>query len=418
MNFHTRESCRLCPGPLRTVLELEPTPPANALVSRSDECRGNPGWVGYGAGEWTEEPTFPLTLAQCTACQHVQLPVVVDPEILFRDYAYVSATSPVFREHLSELARKVSSRLFPEDLIVEIGSNDGTLLGCFGSDYRVLGVDPARNLAEKTTAAGVLTYPGFMNAETAHSIVRAAGKAKRVLALNVLAHADDLSGIATAVWGLLTDDGELVMEVAYLPDMLRDGTFDMVYHEHLAFWHLAPMASFFQRHGLCLYDAERIPTQGGSIRCFVSKERRQPTDRLVALMAQEKSLVTEEAFARFRARIATAKTALSELLGALKARGKRIAAFGCPAKATTLLHHFGIGRETLDYIVEENPLKVGKFSPGKHVPVVSVEHFRAEPPDYCAVLCWNFQADVRARHAWFPGEWILPLPEVKVVERE
>lgn len=412
VTFHTRQSCRLCSGPLRTILELEPTPPANALVSRARMLHADP-WVA--GSKPLREPSYPLTLAQCTTCQHVQLPHVVDPSLLFTDYAYQSGTSPVFREHLSALAHAVSLRLFPEDLVIDIGSNDGTLLREFITG-RVLGVDPARNLAEKATDGGILTYPGFLTPNTAMAIVKAAGKAKRALALNVMAHADNLQDMALAIWALLADDGELILEVAYLPDMLRDGTFDMIYHEHLAFWHLAPMAPFFAKAGLCLYDAEHVDTQGGSIRCYVSKARKQPTDRLVSLMAQEKWLVTDEAFAKFRARIATAKTGLTELLAAIKAKGKRIAAFGCPAKATTLLHHFGIGRETIQYIVDENPLKQGKFSPGKHIPIVSAEKFRADPPDYCVILGWNFEANIRARHDWFEGGWILPMPEVKVVE--
>lgn len=412
MTFHIRTTCRLCSGPLKTILELEPTPPANALVdgSRLDRAGNLKDWDN-------PEEEYPLTLAQCTDCQHVQLPVVVDPRLMFEHYAYVSGTSPVFREHLSALSRNVARRLFPADLVVEIGSNDGTLLDRFEPPLRVLGVDPARNLAEQATKKGVLTYPGFLTTETARAIVRSTGRAKVVLALNVLAHADDLAGIADATRELLTDDGELVLEVAYLPDMLRDGSFDLIYAEHLAFWNLAPMMKFYARHGLTLYDAEHVDTQGGSIRCYVSKADRPQTDRLVRLLGIEQSLVHGPAFKTFKARIATAKTELTTLLATLKAKGKRIAAFGCPAKATTLLHHFGIGLETLDYIVEENPLKVGKFSPGKHIPIVSVEKFRAEPPDYCLILAWNFQSDVRARHSWFKGEWILPMPEVKVVER-
>jgi len=404
MTFTTRTTCRFCSGPLRTILELEPTPPANALVAPEI------------FDTFAPEPTYPLSLAQCGTCGHVQNPHVVDPRLLFtEDYAYVSGTSAVFRQHLSDLARSVGSKLFPEDLIVEVGSNDGTLLSSFATG-RKLGVDPARKLAEKATAAGVLTYPGFLTPEVAGAVVSAAGKARRVLALNVMAHVDDLRSMAEAIWMLLTDDGELVMEVAYLPDMLEQGYFDQIYHEHLSFHHLTPLVPFFASIGLTLFDAEHIEPQGGSIRCYVSKARREKSDRLLGMLAAEKTRVKDEAFRKFRARIETNKTALRELLGAIKAQGKRIAAFGCPAKATTLLHEFGIGRETLDYIVEENPGKVGRFSPGKHIPIVGVEKFRADPPDYCLVTAWNFEADIRRRHSWFRGEWVLPMPDVRVVE--
>jgi C-methyltransferase. len=230
---------------------------------------------------------------------------------------------------------------------------------------------------------------------------------------------DDMRGVTDAIRELLTDDGILVLEVGYFLDMLREGHFDNNYLEHVSHWTLAPMQKFFARHGLCLYDAEHVDSQGGSIRCYVSKRTRKTTDRLDGMLGRERYLVTPEALERFRARIATTKTELTETLKAIKAQGKTIAAFGCPAKATTLLHEFGIGRETLEYMVEEAPTKIGKFSPGKHVPVVSVEHFREHPPDYCLILAWNFAANIRNRFDWFVeggGQWILPMPEVKVCE--
>jgi hypothetical protein len=413
MTFTTRTTCRLCSGPLRTILELEPTPPANALIaSLSDLDADVNGDTPYAT--WESRRCCPLSLAQCLQCSHVQLPVVVDPALLFSDYAYMSATSPVFREHLSTLARKLSANLFPSDLVVEIGSNDGTLLRHFVPPIRSLGIDPARNLAEKATRDGVLTYPGFFEEAVARSVRRSVGRARLIVALNVLAHADDLDGIAHACAELLADDGEIVFEVAYLPDMLRDGTFDLLYHEHASYHHLAPLIPFYERHGLYLYDAEHVDSQGGSIRCFVSKRSRAQTDRLRELLGRERELVTDDAFDRFKARIETAKSELTELLAGIKRKGGTIAGFGCPAKATTLLHHFGIGRETLDYLVEENALKIGKFSPGKHIPIVSPEHFREHPSDACVILAWNFQADIRRRFDWYQGKWILPLPEVRI----
>jgi hypothetical protein len=413
MTHHIRTTCRLCSGPLRTILELEPTPPANALLRSETEVYGY--WNGYDSIPKKYEPLFPLSLAECFDCGHFQLPVVVDPKLLFTDYSYTSGTSPVFREHLAKLARTVSFDLFPGDLVVEIGSNDGTLLSEFDPGVRVMGVDPAANL----DAPGILTHHTFFTPEVARQIIRSSGHARLVLALNCLAHIDALGAVADGIRELLADDGRLVMEVAYLPDMLHDGTFDLLYHEHLSFHHLSPLVGFFARHGLCLYDAEHVDSQGGSIRCFVSKRHRKTTDRLDAMLGRERYLVTPEALEKFRARVATTKTELTETLKAIKAQGKTIAAFGCPAKATTLLHEFGIGRETLEYMVEEAPTKIGKFSPGKHVPIVGVEHFREKPPDYCLILAWNFASNIRNRHDWFVeggGQWILPMPEVKVCE--
>ena len=431
MSFVSRTTCRLCSGPLVTVLELEPTPPANALLhggtcidqvnryeadGKTERRVPSPPQDGYADDDEPEE-CYPLTLAQCSACDHVQLREVVDPKLLFSDYAYQSGTSPVFRAHLEKLARQLSATLFPDDLVVEIGSNDGTLLSYFQQPIRRLGIDPGSQ-APAAKAKGVSTIVDFFGLETARTVRSSVGRARLILALNCLAHIDDLDDIADGCRDLLADDGQLVMEVAYLPDMLRDGTFDLVYHEHVSFHHLAPLVPFFATRGLCLYDAERIDTQGGSIRCYVSKRDKPQTDRLRGLLGRERELVTPEALDRFKARIATTKTELTELLGAIKAKGHRIAAFGCPAKATTMFHHFGIGRETIDVIYEENLAKVGKFSPGKHIRIAGVDEFRKDPPAYVLLAAWNFSSDVRSRHEWFTdggGQWILPMPKVEVV---
>jgi hypothetical protein len=403
-DYVVRDKCRLCDGPLTTVLQLADTPLANELVDA-------PG---------TPQAMYPLSLAVCNECEHYQCPVAVEPSRMFTaDYAYVSGTSPVFRAHLEKLARQLGTSLFPGDLVVDIGSNDGTFLSMFDERVRRIGVDPAIALAARARQLGAITYTEFMTVETARKIVAAHGHARLVTGLNSLAHIDDMRGVTDAIREVLADDGILVLEVGYFLDMLREGHMDNNYLEHVAHWTLAPMQKFFASRGLCLYDAEHVDSQGGSIRCFVSKRSRRTTDQLDSLLARERYSVTPEALEKFRARIATTKTELTETLKAIKAQGKTIAAFGCPAKATTLLHHFGIGRETLEYMVEEAPTKIGKFSPGKHIPIVGVEHFRDHPPDYCLLTAWNFQANIRSRHDWFVeggGQWILPMPEVKVVE--
>jgi hypothetical protein len=402
-DYKIRSSCRLCDGPLTTVLQLADTPLANELVDA-------PG---------TPQAMYPLSLAVCDECEHYQCPVAVEPSRMFNaDYAYVSGTSPVFRAHLEKLARQLGTNLFPGDLVVDVGSNDGTFLSMFDERLRRVGVDPAIALAARARQLGAVTYTEFMTVVTARKIVAAHGAARLVTGLNSLAHIDDMRGVTDAIRELLADDGILVLEVGYFLDMLREGHVDNNYLEHVAHWTLAPMQKFFASRGLCLYDAEHVDSQGGSIRCYVSKRTRRTTDRLDGMLGRERYLVTPEALEKFRARIATTKTELTETLKAIKAQGKTIAAFGCPAKATTLLHHFGIGRETLDYIVEENERKVGRFSPGKHIPVVSVAHFREHPPNYMVLLAWNFQADLRSRHDWFVeggGQWILPMPIVEVV---
>jgi SAM-dependent methyltransferase len=397
--YRWRTECRLCSGPLDRLLRLADTPPANELVDAEFVASGK------------KQDTFPLVLARCSSCGHVQLQTVVDPARMFSEYFYQSGTSPVFRGHLRALAESV----FPKhasDLVVEVGSNDGTLLSYYADEYKVVGVDPARNLAEAATARNLLTYADFFTRRTAQMVRDVHGAAALVLALNVFAHADDLHEIVEGVKLLLADDGRFVVEVAYLPDMLRDGTFDMVYAEHTSFHHLSPLVEFFGRHGLSLYDAHHVDSQGGSIRCFVDRGT-APTDRLRRMLADE--LTVADQIAEFLAQIEAAKVELTELLAKLKAEGRTIAAFGAPAKSTTLLHHFGIGRETIDWIVEENPLKQGKFTPGTNIPIVGTDALTSRRPDYVLCLAWNFSKDIVRRYEHLGLAWIVPLPRLQVI---
>jgi hypothetical protein len=399
MLSHTeRTTCRLCSGPLRELLRLADTPPANELV----EAPGD------------GQETFPLYLSACLQCSHVQLPVIVPPARMFESYFYQSATSPVFRSHLSTLAHKLSANLFPSDLVVEIGSNDGTLLKHFVPPIRSLGIDPARNLAEKATKDGALTYPGFFDEAVAKSVRRSVGRARLIVGLNVFAHIGDAIGAANAVRELLTDDGELVLEVGYLPDVVATNNFPVVYHEHTDIWALRPMRRFYEARGLCLYDAERVDSQGGSIRAFVSKRTRATTDRLERLLGGEGSL--DEKLATWQSRVDEARKNIGDAVRGLKAAGHTICGYGAAAKSTTLLHACGLGRAELDAIFDLNPLKIGKFTPGTHVPIVSPTELEARKPDYILMLSGNFSASIRSQHPEYRGKWIEPLPEVRVVD--
>ncbi len=403
MSFTTRTTCRLCSGPLRTVLELEPTPPANALVPEVHWC------------PYANEVAYPLTLAQCEQCRHVQLREALDPSLLFTaDYAYQSATSPVFREHLQRLARQVQSKLFPGDLIVEIGSNDGYLLQQFDPHFRTLGVDPASALAAAATKQGRLTYPGFFNVETAKAIERATGRATRILALNVFAHLSDPRSVAEGVRGLLAETGELVLEVGYLPDVIRTNNWPVVYHEHMDQWALGPMVAFFASQNLYLYDAERVNTQGGSVRAFVSKKPKHFTERCAVMLEDERGLQAE--LDEWPARVAESRQAIGDAVRALKDAGHTICGYGAAAKSTTLLHSCGLGRKELDCIFELNRSKVGRFTPGTHVPIVWKEELETRAPDYVLMLSGNFSDAIQGQHPEYLGKWIEPLPEVRVVD--
>ncbi len=418
MSYSVRKSCRLCDGHLCFAMELLSTPLANELATKD--------FVDSGQ----DQDVFPLPLVVCMDCGHVQLTTVVDPERLFREYVYTSGVSPVFISHLKHYADDMVDhlKLTSEDLVVEIGSNDGTLLQEFARHgVCVLGVDPARNIAKIAEKRGVPTIADFFTSALARSVRASSGCARLVVANNVFAHSDCLHDIVDGVFDLLTDDGVFVFEVGYFVDVLKGCLFDTIYHEHTDYHHVHPLSSFFRRHGMTLYDVHRVDSQGGSIRGFARKGKDHPTSsRMASLVVEEATmgLRTEGgtatgvgALTEFSSRIGRAGDALMAALRPLKASGKSIAGYGAPAKCVTLMHQFGFGLETLDFIVDDSQIKHGLYVPGKNVPILPVPAMYERRPDYVLILAWNFADSIMGKHASFVesgGKFIVPLPEVVI----
>ena len=409
--YRRRDTCRLCgDGDLVSVLELTPTPPANAFVSEEALT--------------TDQPCYPLDVYFCRGCGHVQLLDVVDPGLLFENYVYVSGTSPHFVKHFEDYADGVIGRLEPPagSLVVDIGSNDGTLLSAFQSrEMDVLGVDPARDIAARATQAGTETMAAFFTPNLAAEIRENRGPARIVTANNVFAHADDLKGIVEGVLTLLDPGGVFVFEVSYLADVIESTLFDTIYHEHLAYHSLKPLNPFFTASGMELFAAERVPTHGGSIRGMaqVSGGPHRADGSLTDLIAieQRMGLDKAETYRDFAGRIDKLGQDLKALTAGIKAEGKTIAGFGAPAKATTLMHHFGLGPETVDFIVDDSPLKQGLYTPGHHIPVLHPDALYQRNPDYVIVLAWNFAQPIMDKHQGFQergGRFIVPLPSLEV----
>jgi len=408
-HHHKRTDCRLCASAaLECVLRLTPTPPANAMVSGEERAK--------------PQTAYPLDVYRCSVCGHLQLLDIVDPKVMFTHYLYVSSTSPVMVAYLRNQCETIIRRLQlkPGDLVVEIGSNDGTLLRFFKeAGMRVLGVDPAANVAPD--AAEIETVADFFNAEVAARIREKYGPAKAICAYNVCAHIDDFRGVIDGVSSLLAPDGQFVFEVGYLLDVYLKTLFDTVYHEHVDFHHVEPLKRFFSGRGLNLIHAERSDIQGGALVCYVGSpaagKNDASVDELIAL-EHEAGLHRAETFRRWEAAIAQRGSELMVLLRGLKAKGKSIAAFGAPAKATTLMHHFNLDSSVLDYIVDDNPLKQGMFTPGLHIPVYSPEVLYQKKPDYVLLLAWNFAAPIIKKHSRYAGDdsrFILPLPNLAII---
>ena len=414
-----RSDCRLCGSEqLRQALSLGMTPLANEFVPASD--RGKP------------QDQFPLEICLCERCGHVQLRDVVDPQRLFRNYVYVSSTSPVFVEHFRRYAQALLhlADLAPGSTVVEIGSNDGALLQCFkDAGMRVLGIDPARAIAAQASGRGVSTLPEFFTSALAKRLSAQGWAADVIAANNVFAHADDLHDIAEGVARLLKPEGVFVFEVSYLLDVVEKTLFDTIYHEHVSYHTVRPLVGFFQRHGLELIDTIRVDTHGGSLRGIVKRRggrlppplAQSPGRGVEELIRLERArgLDRPEAYERLAQTIQQRKAELVGLLRQLRSTGKRIVGFGAPAKATTLLFAFGIEPGMLECIVDESPWKQGLYSPGHHLPVVAPDilYDGARRPDYALMLAWNFAESIMSRHRAFlerGGHFIVPLPTVMV----
>lgn len=410
---YKKECCRLCGcRQMERVMELVPTPPGNHFVAMHD--------LGV------TQQSYPLDLEFCHDCHHLQLGHVVHPEILYqRNYSYVSGTSPVFVKHLKEYASFIVERfnLKQVGLVVDIGSNDGTALGFFKeAGYKVLGIDPATEIVEIANERGVESICDFFGLEVAKKYAPVYGKAQLITSHNACAHIDDLRSVIEGIDHWLADDGIFVVEVGYLLDIIQNGWFDTIYHEHLDFHSVEPFVGFFRRCGLEVIYAQRISPQGGSIRLVAQKigGPRKPDQSVEELIRIEHAMGLDrlETFKEFAQRIDAIGIKLSQLVHELKQKGSAIAGFGAPTKATTLLSHFRIG-QALDFLVDENPLKQNLYSPGHHIPVYSADELYRRKPDYLLILAWNFADNIMERHLAFReqgGRFILPMPVPKICD--
>ncbi len=404
--------CRVCTGAdLKHILSLGSTPLANAFLK--PEHKSEP------------EHSFPLGLVLCQSCGFAQLSHVVSPELLFRDYVYVSSTSPSFVAHFEELAAALTERFSfgRAPLVVDIGSNDGILLRPFKQrGWAVLGVDPAVKIAGQAAEQGIPTLPLFFTPELALDIRQNHGAASLVTATSVFPHIDDLDAVLEGVKKLLAPDGVFLVEAYSLKDLVEKNLFDTIYHEHLSYFTVSTLEKLFGRNGMEIFDVEKTDTHGGSLRVFTQKVGgpRTRTQRPDEFRKEEArcGLADPETYAAFAERIARNRVHLIELLASLKQQGKTIVGYGAPAKSSTLLNYFGIGPETLEYIVDDSAWKQGLLTPGSRIPVVDAGALERQKPDYVLILAWNFAEPIMKKLSRFRGagsRFIVPVPEPVVV---
>jgi SAM-dependent methyltransferase len=403
MSHRVVTSCRVCGGSaLAPVLDLGEQPLANGFLEPEALS--------------AREPTYPLALLRCETCALGTLSVVVAPTDMFSRYLYVTGTSSTMRHHFANEATMIRDRfLKPSDLAIEIGSNDGTLLSALVGTHRVLGIEPAANIAQVARDRGISTECAFFGEGVAIALARAHGRAAAIIANNVIAHIDDLGNVMRGVDALLDDNGVFVMEAPGLLDLLEHCALDTIYHEHLSYLSVTALARLAERHDFAVFDVEHLDVHLGSLRVFMDRRRRSPTPAVAQWLAQEAAsgLLTARPYARFADQAMTAIRELNALLDDEHARGRTVAGYGAAAKGSTLLCAAGITDARLAYIVDRNPLKHGLFTPGTHIEVSGVERLDEDRPDTVLILAWNLADEVRAQLRSFEelgGRFVVPLP--------
>ena len=405
--------CRLCSTPLtQTFCDLGVMPLANSFLNAADLPRA--------------ESAFPLHVRVCGNCYLVQLPEVETPQNIFSDYAYFSSFADGWVDHCNAFADAAVARfgLTPRHRVVEIASNDGCMLAAFKRHgARILGVEPAANVAQTAISRGIPTRIGFFGTRLAGELAAEDLSADLLIANNVLAHVPDLNDFVSGLSALLKPQGILSIEFPSLLNLIEQTQFDTIYHEHFSYFCLLTAERALNQHGLSVFDVEDLATHGGSLRIYAqqSSSGRQPiTARVSAVRRREidAGLDRPDVYREFERQVSARKQELVTFLKNAKASGKIIIAYGAPAKGNTLLNYCGIGCDLIDYTVDRSPHKQGRLLPGSHIPIRHPDAIRQTRPDYLLILPWNWKDEIVAEFSYirdWRGHFVVPVPKVEVI---
>ncbi len=418
--FHTpvdraAGSCRLCGSShMRTFVDLGMSPLCESFVPPEKLD--------------TMEPYYPLHVLICEECLLVQLKEYVTPDNIFREYAYFSSFSTSWVAHAKAYCETMTRRidLGPESLVVELASNDGYLLQHFvGLGIPVLGIEPAANVAQVAIDKGIPTRTDFFGQTVAQDLVDSGVQADLIVGNNVLAHVPDLNDFVAGMCRLLKPDGVITLEFPHLERLMAENQFDTIYHEHFSYFSFVTIERLAEKHRLKLIDVDELPTHGGSLRIYLAHEGSQyiPSQRVQNLLDREQRLGFRElsTYDAFADQVKRTKRQLLSFLIAAKAEGKTICGYGAPGKGNTLLNYCGIGVDFLDFTVDRNPYKHGRYTPGMHIPILPVSAIDDAKPDYVFILPWNLKREIvdQMRHI---GEWggrfVVPIPNVEIINPE
>lgn len=407
----TPAGCRFCGGALHDFVDLGMSPLCESFLAADELDR--------------MEPFYPLKVMVCGECLLAQVQEYVAPEHIFREYAYFSSFSRAWLDHARQYCSMAAERfrLDHGSRIVELASNDGYLLQFFAADgYEVLGIDPAENVAKAAEAKGVRTLARFFDRELAGELARAGTLADLVIGNNVLAQVPDINGFLAGVPTILKPRGVATFEFPHLLRLIEGNQFDTIYHEHFSYFSLMTAERILAAQGLRVFDVEELWTHGGSLRLYVchADNAAQPTLASVAALVEREhraGLRELSTYAAFEERVRETKRGLLDFLIDAKRAGKRIVGYGAPGKGNTLLNYCGIRTDFVDYTVDRNPYKHGRYLPGTHIPVLPPERIAETRPDYLLILPWNLKDEIMAQMAFirdWGGKFVVPIPETTV----
>ncbi len=407
-------ACRFCGAKLRhTFVDLGMSPPCESYLSTEQLNR--------------MEPFYPLHVRTCSECFLVQLEEYIAPEDIFTEYAYFSSYSTSWVEHARRYVEMIIARLqlSAQSFVVELASNDGYLLQHFlPRGIPVLGIEPARNVAAAAVAKNIPTLPEFFGVQLAERLRGEGPQADLIIGNNVYAQVPHLNDFTQGLRTLLAPTGVITLEFPHLVRLIAENQFDTIYHEHFSYFSLHTTTRIFREHGLELFDVEEIPTHGGSLRVYGrhANDKSKPVgERVTDLLRREQELGIQrlDYYEAFGERAKRTKRKLLNFLITAREAGKKVAGYGAPGKGNTLLNYCGIREDFLDYTVDRNPYKHGKFLPGTHIPIFDVDRIRQTRPDYLLILPWNLKDEIMDQTAYireWGGKHVVAIPELRVYE--